>query len=196
MFNQDLRNISNIISENIVETDAGSIDFGLIDYIGKPPGLIHHLIECSLKHNTFILDNLSKWSSSNIEMVKNWKDDDDLLITQNQAFFSACRFALVNPRLQKAVPISLIREPLPVDHKMYFIMKIDPANDLIALSNGIEYTIYLQDHGTLRKFSENDRVIIGFNSSDRLDSISIDYYKSYLLIDTTCNSCVRANPVT
>jgi hypothetical protein len=195
MFNQELRNTSNILLENIVETDAGSIDFGLVEYIGKVPGLIHHLVDCSVKENTFALDNLSKWSSSNIEMVKNWKDEDELLITQNQAFFSVYRFALVNPRLQKAVPISLLREPLPVDHKMFFILKIDPANDVIMLNNGIEYSVYPHDHGTLRKFSENDRIILGFNSSDKLDSTSVDYYKLYLLIDTTCNSYVRVNPV-
>ncbi len=195
MFNQELRNTSNILLENIVETDAGLIDFGLIEYIGKIPGVIHQLLDTSLVDNTFTLDNLSKWNSSNIEMIKNWKNDDELLITQNQAFFSVHRFALVNPRLQKAVPISLLREPLPIDHKMFFILKIDPANDVIALSNGIEYSVYPHDHGTLRKFSENDRVILGFNSSDKLDTTSIEHYKSYILIDTTCNSFVRINPV-
>ncbi len=196
MFNQDLSTASAIITENIVATDAGSIDFGFIEYIGKIPGLIHHLADASSNDSTFTLDNRSKWIASNIDMIKNWKMDDDLLITQNQAFFSAYRFALVNPRLQKAVPISLHREPLPIDNnKMFFILNIDPANDVVHLSNGLEYTVYPHDHGTLRKFSENDRIILGFNSSDKLDATNLDYYKCYLLIDTTCNSYVRANPI-
>lgn len=196
MFNQDLTTSSGIITENIVVTDAGSIDFGFIEYIGKIPGLIHHLADASSSDNTFTLDNRSKWIASNIEMIRNWKMDDELLITQNQAFFSAYRFALVNPRLQKAVPISLYREPLPINNnKMFFILNIDPANDVVNLSNGIEYTVYPHDHGTLRKFSENDRIILGFNSSDKLDATNLDYYKCYLLIDTTCNSYVRANPI-
>lgn len=197
MYHQDITtsNVS-IITENVIATDAGSIDFGFLDYIGKMNGLIHHLADVSSSDNTFTLDNRSKWIASNIEMIKNWKLDDELFISQNQAFFSAYRFALVNPRLQKAVPISLHREPLPLDnHKMFFILHIDPANDVIRLTNGIEYSIYAHDHGTLRKFTENDRVILGFNSSDKLDTANLEYYKSYLLIDTTCNSYVRANPI-
>jgi hypothetical protein len=194
MFNSELGTSNVVIAGNVVDTDAGSIDFGFIDYIGKIPGLIHHLVDCSANENTFTLENRSKWIASNIDMVRNWKADDELLITQNQALFSAYRFALVNPRLQKAVPISLLREPLPVDHKMFFLFNIDPSNDVVALSNGVEYTVYSHDHGTLKKFSENDRIILGFNSSDKLDSTNLDYYKCYLLINTTCNSYVRANP--
>ena len=195
MFSQELLNTSPILLQNFIETDAGLIDFGLAEYIGKMPGVIHHVVETSTKDSTFTLDNLSKWSSSHIEMVKNWKSDDELLITQNQAFFSASRFALINPRLQKAVPASLVREPLPIDNKMFFVIKIDPANDVITLSNGVEYSVYPHDHGTLRKFSENDRIIFGFNSSDRIDATNVDYYKCYVMIDTTCNSFVRVNPV-
>lgn len=195
MFNPELGNFSTLIADNIVITDAGSMNFGFIEAIEKLPGLIHRLVDCSSKENAFTLDNRSKWSSSHLEMIKNWKIDDDLLITQNQAFFSTDRFALVNPRLEKAVPISLLREPLPIDNKMFFILGIDSSNDVITLINGIEYTVYSHDHGTLRRFSENDRIILGFNSSDKLDSKSIDQYKGYLLINTTCNSYVRVNPV-
>ncbi len=192
MFNQEL-GIPTVVG-NLIDTDAGSIDFGLIEYIGKVPGLIHHLADCTSNDNTFSLENRSKWTAANIEMIRNWKSEDELLITQNQAFFSPHRFALVNPRLQKAVPISLLREPLPIENKMFFILSIDPANDVITLSNGVDYSIYPHDHGTLRKFSENDRIILGFNSSDKLDVTNLDYYKCYLLINTTCNSYVRANP--
>ncbi len=196
MLNQDINFLNvGLLVNNIIDTDAGSINFGFIDYIGKIPGLIHHLVDYSIKDNLFTLDNLSKWSSANIDMIKNWRVEDDLYITQNQAFFSAHRFALINPRLQKAVPISLLREPLPIDSKTSFIVKIDPQNDVVTLSNGFEYTIYNHDHGTLRKFNEHDRIIMGFNSSDKLDETNVDYYKCYLLIDTTCNSYVRANPV-
>jgi hypothetical protein len=195
MYNQELTNLRALIVDNVVSTDAGSINFGIIEYIGKIPGLIHHLVDCSLQDDTFTLDNQSKWKTSHIEMIQNWKLDDDLYLTQNQAFLSTDRFAIVNPRLLKAVPISLIREPLPIDQKMFFITEIDSSNDVITLSNGMEYTVYSHDHGTLRRFSENDRVILGFNSSEKMDPIAVDDYKFYLLIDTTLNSYVRANPI-
>jgi hypothetical protein len=184
------------LSNSFFETDAGLINFGLADYVGKVPGMVHRLVDASVKEGTFTLDNFSKWTSSNIEMVSNWKGDDELFITQNQAFFSIYRFALVNRRLGKAVPISLFREPLPIDGKMFFILKIDLSNDLVILSgNGIEYSVCSNDHGTLRKFSENDRVILGFNSSDKIDVTNVDTCKHCLLINTTCNSFVRASPL-
>lgn len=183
------------VGENIIATDAGSIDFGLIESIGNIPGLIHRIVDFNPNTQLFTLENQSEWSASNLDMIKNWKADDDLLITQNQAFFSGYRFAIVNPRLQKAVPISLVTEPLPIDHKMFFLINVDPSNDVVTLSNGVEYSIEKHDHGTLRKFAKNNRIILGFNSSDKLDLVTSDYYKRYLLIDTTCNSYVRANPL-
>jgi len=128
-------------------------------------------------------------------MIRNWKMEDELFLTQNQAVFSAYRFALVNPRLQKAVPVSLLREPLPIENKMFFILNIDLSNDVIALSNGAEYSVDAHDHGALRKLSENDRIIMGFNSSDKFIATNLDYHKNYILIDTTTNSCVRVNPI-
>lgn len=195
MSNQEFGTLNALITGNVIVTDAGPIDFGLIEYLWKTPGLVYHLIDYLSAESTFVLDNRSKWLAAKVEMVKNWKPEDDLFITQNQALFSTYRFALVNPRLQKAVPISLLREPLPVENKMFFILNVDPSNDVITLSNRVEYGVYAHDHGTLRKFSENDRVMMGFNSSDRLDQTNLDYYKNYLLINTTCNSYVRANPL-
>lgn len=187
--------ITTTLSPNVLETDAGLIDFGLIDYLGKIPGLAHHLKERSLIDNTFTLANFSKWIASNIVMVDQWKNEDELFITQNQAFFSTYRFAIVNPRLQKAVPASLLLEPLPVEQRMFFITKIDLANDVVTLSNGNEYSVHPNDHGTLRKFSANDRAMFGFNSSDKVHLIGADSFKFYILIDTTCNAYVRVNVI-
>ncbi len=180
----------------IIETSAGAIDFGFIDALEKVPGLIQHLAKTTPSGDVFVLDNQSQWSASDIDVIKNWKVEDDLYITQNQAVFSIHRFALVNPRLQKAVPISLLREPLPANNKTFFVTKIDLANDVVTLTNGVDYALFPNDHGTLRKFAENDRVMIGFNSSDRLDAAASNSqcHKGYLLINTTNNSYVRANP--
>lgn len=180
---------------SIIETEAGSIDFGLIECIDKIPGLIQYIVDFSMNDNVFTLDNRSKWTASNIEMIKNWKIGDELFITQNHAFFSAHRFALVNFRLQKAVPISLLTEPYPIEMKTFFLLGIDPSNDVISLDNEIDYSVHPGDHGTLRKFSENDRVILGINSTDRLDECNLEHYKRYLMIDTTCNAYIRVNPI-
>ena len=183
------------ITQNIVSTAAGSLDFGLIESISPVLGIHHRIIEVSEEEGTFTLDNRSKWQTANIDMIKSWKEDD-LIITQNQAIFSVHRFALVNPRLQKAVPISLLREPLPMDGKTFFIRKIDLPNDLITLDNSVDWTVYPSDHGTLRKFNENDRIMIGLNSSETVDTLNSEKYKFYILINTTSNLYVRATPTT
>ncbi len=182
-------------TSNIIDTEAGSIDFGLIECIEKVPGLIQSIVDLSVSDNVFMLDNRSKWTPSNMEMIKNWRSGDELLITQNHAFFSVHRFALVNFRLQKAVPISLLREPYPVPSKTLFILGVDLSNDIITLDNGADYSVEKSDHGTLRRFSENDRVMLGINSTDKLDEAILEHGKRYLLIDTSCNSYIRVSPV-
>lgn len=181
----------------IIETNAGAIDFGFIDSLEKVPGLIHHVANIPEGGDVFTLDNQSQWVTPDIDLIKSWKAEDDLYITQNQAFFSVHRFALVNPRLQKAVPISLLREPLPAEDKTHFVAKVDLANDVVTFTNGAEYIVFPNDHGTLKRYIANDRVMIGFNSSDRLDSATANAqcHNGYLLIDTAYNSYVRAHPV-
>ncbi len=179
----------------MVNTDAGSLDFGFITYIEKIPGLAQHLKGVSTSSATFVLDNQSEWVTPDIDLIKNWKHEDDLYLTQNQAIFSTHRFAIVNPRLQKAIPISLVKEPLPAENKMFFITKIDIANDVVVLDSGVEFAVYSHDHGTFKKFNNHDRVLIGYNSSDRLDDTSSQCHKGYLLINTTCNSYVRVSPI-
>lgn len=181
---------------NVIETSAGAIDFGFIGSLEKIPGLIQHVAGID-DRGTVILDNQSQWSTSEIEVVKSWKAEDDLYLTQNQAVFSVHRFALVNPRLQKAIPVSLLREPLPVENKTHFIAQLDLANDVVTLLNGAEYLVFPNDHGTLKRYVPNDRIMLGFNSSDRLDSnaSNAQCHNGYLLIDTAYNSYVRAHPV-
>ena len=176
----------------ILDTDAGSIDFGFIAAAPEILGLYQSLEEVLPQENTFILENGSKWSSSYIDMIENWMETNRLLLTQNQAILSTHRFALVNPILQKAVPISLLREPIPQDFTAFYISRLDYANDVVYLNDRSEWTVYSHDHGTLRKYTEHDRVILGINTSDTLD---IENKKRYLLINTATNQYVRANPI-
>jgi hypothetical protein len=178
------------IVHNIVGTDAGSIDFGFLNGLAQIPGLLHRIAHISKIDSVFVLENGSKWSSPNIEMIDGWVNHQ-LMLTQNQALFSTYRFALVDLELEKAVPVSLQREPFPVLGKgSFFITKIDYANDVVTLDNGREWSVYSHDHGTLRKFSEHDRVMIGANTSD---TMNYSLMKNYILIDTASNLYVRSN---
>lgn len=178
----------------IIKTEAGEIDFGLIESIPSIPGLFQRLKEVGQEKDTFKLDNESKWMASEIETLKGWAGDD-LILTQNQAIFSTYRFALINPHLQKAEPISLSVEPLPIKDKTFFIDSIDIRNDVVKLENNTEWAVHSGDHGTLRKFAPHDRVMFGVNSSDRIDNINHEKRSPYILINTTHNLYVRVSKI-
>jgi hypothetical protein len=181
-----------VVSHNVQNTEAGNIDFGPLSAIVEMPGLFHQLMSLSKSEGFFILENGSRWTTPNIDMVSGWRDNGQLLITQNQALLSTHRFALVNVQLQKAVPITLQREPIPIPGKAFFITKLDHANDVISLNNTQEWVAHARDHGTLRKFYEHDRIIVGVNTSDTGD---FEVNKRYILMDTASNIYVRANPI-
>lgn len=182
--------------KSIASTDAGPIDFGLVASLEEIPGLFLHLKDCEEKGSVFLLDNGSKWSTSEIEMVRNWDEEDELLITQNEALFSSIfeRFAIVNRRLQKAVPISRCSEPEPNEKAMY-VKKVDTKNNLLVLNNGMEFRIHDHDHNALHQFDENDRILIGFNSGHRPNANFAEHFMHYILVNTRSNNYVRAVPV-
>ena len=113
-------------------------------------------------------------------------DLDHLVLTQNQATFSTYRFAIANSDLKLAVPVSLLREPLPAKDKCLFIKEIDKANDLVTLNDNGRWIVHSSDTRNLNRMSENHRIVIGVNSGDDQDRCP------YILIDTTNNNYVRA----
>lgn len=177
--------------EVMIDTDAGHIHFDFIQKTPAVPYLRHKVASTDAESNTLELANGSKWSCSNPDMVKEWVEGDQIVIGQNQAFFSTNRYALINVRLGKAIPISLLREPRP-DQSLY-ITKIDFANDIVTLSkDGQQWEVFSYDHGTLRKFSEHDRLLIGVNTSDCCHH---ELALHYILINTSTNQYVRATPL-
>jgi hypothetical protein len=180
-----------VFRDVVIGTDAGNIDFRFSNEIQPFPGLLQGLAAVFVEDDCFELLNGSKWSAANIDMIKGWTESDQLLISQNQSFFSTHKFALLNARLGKATPITLTREPRPTGLDVFFITKIDLANDVVGLNNGREWAVYSHDQGTLRKFAEHDRVLLGVNTSD---SSALERMK-YILIDTASNLYVRVNPL-
>jgi hypothetical protein len=180
-----------ICHEMAVETEAGRMHFDFIMQTQPVPGFLQAVASVDPQNNTFELPDGSVWATSKIEMINGWTEADQLVISQNQAFFSTHRFALVNLRLGKAVPVSMIREARP-ESAMY-ITGIDRANDIITLNkDNQQWVIDSADHGTLRRYSEHDRIVLGVNTSDCCDHEKV---MRYLLIDTTTNQCVRATPL-
>ncbi len=172
------------------ETEAGLIYFKPVQIL---PGLLQDVADIDRDAKVFSLANGSKWYAPNIDMINGWVKSDQLVISQNQALFSTHRYALLNLRLGKATPIDLARESRPTDQDALYISKIDYANDVITLNNeGLQWAVYAPDHGTLRKFSEHDRVIVGMNTSEHSDQ---EKGMHYILIDTATHQYVRAAPL-
>ncbi len=172
--------------------DPTDFDFQFTESLQPVAGLFQGLAMVFPESHSFELFNGSKWSTSNIEMVKGWVENTQLLVSQNQTFFSTHRFSLLNTRLGKAAPITLLREPRPTGKDVFYITKLDLANDVIVLNGFQEWAVYPHDHGTLRKLSEHDRIMVGVNTSD----YALEKPMRYILIDTATNLFVRANPLT
>jgi len=176
-----------------IETDAGLIHFEFVKQSQALPGLFQGVAGIDANNNSFELSNGSKWSAHAIEMIRGWVAGDQLVLSQNQAFFSPYRFALVNLRLGKATPISLSREPRATAEDSFYISKVDYANDIVVLNKGgLQWEVYRPDHGTLRKFSEHDRILLGVNTASYADE---ENHMHYILINTATNQYVRAKPI-
>lgn len=171
----------------VVNTDAGNIDFTFVNYI-KHPGALHKIQQINLDDRFVDLDDGSRWSISRTDTIKGWDRSKNLVVTQNHAGFSTSRYALANVDLKLAVPASLVREPTPSKDAIY-VKAVDRVNDMIMTNDGKNWIVHSSDRGALSKISENDRIVIGANTGDNKDK------SPYLLIDTSSNHFVRAHPI-
>ncbi len=165
-------------------TDAGNIDFSIIDHI-KNKTVYQHINHVDDDKRVVELQDGSRWSVSKLDVVKGWEKSKNLVITQNHASFSTSPFALVNLDIKLAEPISLMREPTP-SKSAHYVKNIISVNDIVTLNNDSKWVIHSSDRGKMNKMAENDRIVIGVNTGDDRNS------NPYLLIDTTTNNFVRA----
>lgn len=179
--------VCNSNRSEVVNTDAGNIDFTFVSYI-KYPKAFHKIQKIDLDDRSIVLDDGSHWKISKTDIVKGWDREKNLVVTQNHAGLSTSRYALVNVDLKLAVPASLECEPTP-DKEAYYVKGVDRVNDIITLSDSKNWIVHSSDRGTLSKVNLNDRVVIGANTGDNRDK------SPYLLIDTSSNHFVRAHPI-
>ncbi len=171
--------------ELVVATDAGNINFHFTKLV-KSNLTSHSIHQIHQKDNILELTDGSQWNVTKPDVIRGWEKNEHLVLTQNQATFSTYRFALANPELKLAIPVSLIREPIPSKDKCLFIKDIDKANDLVTLNDHGRWIIHSSDIRALNKMTENHRIIIGVNSGEDHDRCP------YILIDASNNSYVRA----
>lgn len=171
--------------EHVVATDAGNINFHFTKLI-KSSLANHSIHHVNAKDNLLELSDGSQWKVSKPDVVRGWEKNEHLVLTQNQATFSTYRFALVNPDLKMAIPVSLDREPMPAKDKCLFVKEIDKANDLVTLNDNGRWIVHSSDTRNLNKMAENHRIIIGVNTGDDHERCP------YILINTTNNNYVRA----
>lgn len=170
------------LEKTCLTTDAGEINFNLFLSLDKDEPLEQIIKELSTETNTIVLGNGSRWDVSNFDSIKTWEQYNNLIVTQNHAIFSLYKYALVNLDLNLAVPISLISPPLPTSKEFLYVRSIDYEQNLVILSTGQTFLIHSGDHGTLRKFHENNPVVLGANSCEK------DISNPLLIIDVSLNS--------
>jgi len=165
-----------------VTTDAGEINFNLIKALNKEQPLYVYIKESSQNTNTIVLSNGSRWYLSNFDSIKSWEKHNNLTITENHVFLSLYKYALVNLDLNTATPISLISPSTPDNKEILYIKGIDHLNNIIMLNNGQLFLVNKNDHGTLKKFHENNIVILGANTDES------ELSNPFLIIDASLNS--------
>jgi hypothetical protein len=172
-------------NSEIVATEAGNIDFSICR-VANHPAAHQKIARVDLDRKQIVLEDGSVWEVSKVESIRGWDKSNRLLITQNEAkIYPFNRYALVNPELKAAIPISLKQEPRPTD-KVRFIQDVDTVNDIVTLNDNKNWIVHASDRGNLSKMQGNDRVIIGINTGDDRDKTP------YLLIDTHTGYYVRA----
>lgn len=163
--------------EEVVSTEAGKIDFRFMNNI-KNAQVFHRIAHICPESHTVELEDGSRWNVPKIDAVKGWEKSHRLVLTQNQATFSTHRYALVNPELKLAVPVSLAREPTPKDKDLFYIKAVDRVNDIVVLNDNRHWIVNAADRGVFNKIMENDRAILGVNTRE------IDKKSPYIIIDT------------
>jgi len=166
-------------------TEAGKMDLNPLNHV-KLSSAFHKIAHHSGDKHYFDLEDGSRWSISKTDTVEGWDRCDHLVITQNHAALSTARYALLNPDLKQAIPVSLVREPIPGNKNVFYIKSIDLVNDIVTLNDNKNWIVHSADRDALRKISEHDRVIIGMNSNDNWDKTP------YILVDTSNKLFVRA----
>jgi hypothetical protein len=173
--------------EEEVKTDAGRIHLPNTHAI-KHSGVYHQVKHVDTNDRVIDLDNGSRWTVSNSDIVKGWGNTKNIVITQNHSGLSTSRYALLNLDLKQAEPISLVREPTPGKDNLY-VKSVDRVNDVITLSDGKNWIAHSGDHSKLGKISENDRVIVGVNTGSDKDR------SPYLIIDTANHQFIRSHMI-
>lgn len=163
--------------EEVVQTEAGKIDFSFLHNI-KNPSVFHRIVRVHSELSAVELEDGSMWTVAKMDAIKGWEISHRLVLTQNQATFSTHRYALVNPDLRLAVPVSLSREPTPKEKDLFFIKAVDRVNDILVLNDNRKWIVHSSDRNVFTKMTENDRAILGVNTRE------IDKKSPYIIIDT------------
>ena len=174
---------SNYHRSEIINTDAGPIDFSFFENIKIPA--YQQVRSVDQDRKIIELEDGSVLSVAKIELAKEWEGQKKLVLTQNHATFSTFKYALVNLDLKLATPVSLLREPTP-SSGVLFVKDVDTTHDKLTLNNNKTWLIHRSDRGVLSKINENDRIIIGVNTGEDRSS------NPYLLIDTSKNTPFRS----
>jgi len=172
-----------------IKTEAGTIDFRFTHYI-RHPSALNKIAHLSTEDGTIELGDGSKWAVSKIDLVKGWDKTKHLVVGQNLHTLSTHRYALINTELKLAIPMSLVREPIPSkDGGAFYVKAVDHSNDIVVLSDGKNWIVNSSDKINFHKVREHDRMIVGVNIADKADA------SPYILIDTANGMYMRANPL-
>lgn len=150
----------------------------------------HRKVQFKYSQDNVELEDGSIWLVNPQEKAKmlRWSPEEPLAIIINNAWFSDYKFLLVNLVSDEAVSVNPSFGPLLKGDYTHWVTGIDPNNGYVLLEDGTNWQVNRSDFSTLKKWLQEDTVIIGTNYSWSGED--------YILINVNLNyQFIRANAI-
>ncbi len=150
----------------------------------------HWKTHLKYSQNSVELEDGSIWllDPNEKSLLLRWTQEEPLAIIENHSWFSSYNFLLVNLVTNEAVGVTPSFGPILKGDYTHWITGIDPNNGYVLLEDNTNWQINRSDLPKLKKWLQEDTVIIGTNYSWSGED--------YILINVNLNyQCIRANAI-
>lgn len=155
------------------------------------PGAYHYPYAVSPFGDTVELGDGSIWTvkQSDRFLTLDWLTTDTIFVTQNHDFFSTYKYQLINQNTGSDIRVNMTLGPLYNGPMTYFVTGIDYSRRLVWLNDGSRWAISIWDGGALKKWMQNDTVVIGVNTGIG------QTFNPHLLINVALNDYIEAENI-
>lgn len=151
------------------------------------PPSCHWMTAMSVMGDSLELEDGAVWKTDQNALgdIFYWSSSDPLVLTQNQEWFSAFQYKLLNLTTGGSVPVNLFLGPVLANCHAKFLSHFDFQQGIAFLTDGTRWEICPRDFSQFCQWILNDCILIGSNNGWESNYDSI-------LINSNMNHHVRA----